>query len=347
MNKDNCKNKHPSFFNSGKLIMKNISFFSLILKIFVTKIDVMRLILIDESLPSYSSFYKTIQGLSDSAVKEYKVRNHKSKYNLKSVFLIQGIRITLLRIYSGKELLIQIEQPTKQLQDILSSLFLKHKVKSSLKYVELAFDFYTETKDQARILLNRMIKTIIQKYNRHESRIEHCQDGNIIFYTVDLDEKGTNPPHFIKLYIRPFQSQNSDKGIIPYSFVRMEISFNKRLLRKYKWTFPLKVEQIHDILTYNLVGFCEFNHPKFRKYILNDKQKYLQKEIETKSGRTIRSFCNVLRDQDMYVIIQFLKSVGITHYRFLDYEVLEEENLLLGRMLFELYGYEEVYCKVG
>lgn len=116
--------------------MENISFLSLIIKKIVTKIDVMRVILIDESLPSYSSFYKTIQGLYDSVVKEYKVRNHKSKYNLKSVFLIQGIRITLLSIYSGKELLIQIEQPTKQLQDVLSALFLKHKVKSFLKYVE-------------------------------------------------------------------------------------------------------------------------------------------------------------------------------------------------------------------
>ena len=320
----------------------NISFFSLILKIFVTKIDVMRLILFDESLPSYSSFYKTIQGLSDSVVKEDKVRNRKSKYNLKSVFKIQGIRITLLRIYSGKQLLIQIEQPTKQLQDILSSLFLKHKVKSSLNYVELAFDFYTETKDQARILLNRMIKTIIQKYNRHESRIEHCQDGNIIFYTVDLDEKGTNPPHFIKLYIRPFQSQNSDKGIIPFPFVRMEISFNKRLLSKYKWTFPLKQEQIHDILTYKLIGFCEFNHPKFRKYILKDKQKHIQSRIKSQFNRTVNSFCNVLQGYYVYEIIKILKKVGITHYRFLDYEVLEEENLLLGRALFELHGYDVV-----
>ena len=300
----------------------------------------MRLILIDESSSSYSSFYKTIQGLSDSVFKEKKVRNHKSKYNKKSVFLIQGIRITLLWIYSGKELLIQIEQPTKQLQDILSALFLKHKIKSFLDYVELAFDFYTENQEQARILLNRMIKTIIQKYNRHESRIEHCQDGNIIFYTVDMDEKGTNPPHFIKLYIRPFQSQNSDKGIIPFPFVRMEISFNKRLLRKFKWIVPLTSNQIRDILTYKLIGFCEFKHNEFRKYILNDKQKYLHKDIETKCKMSVKSFCNALQGYYVYEIVRILKSVGITHYRFLDYEALEDENLLLGRALFELHDYD-------
>ena len=122
----------------------------------------------------------------------------------------------------------------------------------------------------------------------------------------------------------------------------MEISFTQRIFGKYKWTVPLKEEQIRDILTYKLIGFCEFKHNEFRKYILKPKQKHLQKEIETKSGRTIRSFCNVLRDQDVYVIIQFFKSVGLPYSRFLDYEALQDENLLLGRALFELHNYDVV-----
>jgi hypothetical protein len=122
----------------------------------------------------------------------------------------------------------------------------------------------------------------------------------------------------------------------------MEISFRQRQISKFEWTVPLTSNQIRDILTYKLIGFCEFKHKEFRKYILNDKQKYLHKEIETKSGRTIRDFCNVLKDQDMFQIIQFFKSVGLPYSRFLDYDALQDENLLLGRALFELHDYDVV-----
>jgi len=308
------------------------------IKKYVTKIDVIHINLTDESC----SCYKAIQGLSDSEFQEVNVKNSKSKYNWKSKFLIQGRRITLLRINSGKEVHLNIEQPTRQLQDILLSLFLKHKAKYILNYVELAFDFYTETKDEARILQNSMIKTLIHKNNRHECEIKEYEDGSRIFYSAKLKKDEPLPSKLTKLYIRPFASQKTDKGVIPYPFVRMEESLRQRQISKFEWTVPLTSNQIRDILTYKLIGFCEFKHKEFRKYILKDKQKYLQKEIETKSGRTIRDFCNVLMDQDMYVIIQFFKSVGLPYSRFLDYDALQDENLLLGRALFELHDYDVV-----
>jgi hypothetical protein len=50
----------------------------------------------------------------------------------------------------------------------------------------------------------------------------------------------------------------------------------------------------------------------------------------------------VLKDQDMFQIIQFFKSVGLPYSRFLDYDALQDENLLLGRALFELHDYDVV-----
>ena len=287
----------------------------------------------DESCSCYKSLFK-LAGIIPKPQKPYNTKRFCFGKNI----LIQGNKLLLKRTKEGKELYLNLLQPTTYIQEFLNPVFKKHHVNPIPSCCEVTFDFYPKNKEQAKILQDEMIQHIIQTYQRGYCHIVVGDDGSISFYTVDRRGRtGTRESIFAKIYIRPFNDEKSSKGINNKSFVRLEITLNRPMLRKLKWKYPITPNSILNLDIMKLIKFVDFKLSKFESFINKPERTNLKRKIECYLDDTDRSLKN-LHEYPVYEIINILKTVGIKNYhRFIENK---PDNILLQESLKQLKGYD-------
>ena len=198
-----------------------------------------------------------------------------------------------------------------------------------------------KNREEAVILLKKMIQHIILTYQHGNCYIKEGKDGSITFYTQDIrGKKKSRKSKFAKIYIRPFDNQSSSKGINDNPFVRLEITLNRPILERLKWEYPITLNQILKLDIMKLIKFVDFKHSKFESYL--SKRTNLKRRIEYHLNKTGKSLKN-LNEYPVYEIIEILKTVGLTNYnRFIENK---PENLLLQESLKQLKGYDMMRIK--
>jgi hypothetical protein len=262
----------------------------------------------------------------------------KSRYCYSNKLLIQGNKLLLQRTKEGKELLLSLLQPTTFIQEFLNPVFKKHLVTPILSCFELTFDFYMKNKEEAKILLKKMIQHIILTYQHGNCHIVVGDDGSTTFYTQDIrGKKKSRKSKFAKIYIRPFDNQSSSKGINENPFVRLEITLNSAILKRLEWEYPITLNSILKLDIMKLIKFVDFNYSKFESFINKPERTNLKRRIEYHLNKTGRSLKN-LNEYPVYEIINILKTVEVPHYGFL--LPLNHENNVLQESLKQLKGYD-------
>jgi hypothetical protein len=292
----------------------------------------------DESCSCYKSLFK-LAGINP----DNKMKYPKSRYCYSNKLLIQGNKLLLKRTKESKELYLNLLQPTTYIQIILLSLFLKHLVTPILSCFELSFDFYMKNREEAVILLKKMIQHIILTYQHGNCYIKEGKDGSITFYTQDIrGKKKSRKSKFAKIYIRPFDNQSSSKGINDNPFVRLEITLNQPILKRLEWEYPITLNSILKLDIMKLIKFVDFNYSKFESFLDKPERTNLKRRIEYHLNKTGKSLKN-LNEYPVYEIIEILKTVELKNYnRFIENK---PENLLLQESLKKLKGYDMMRIK--
>ena len=325
-------------------MLNNRSLFGINVVLLNPNVDKISLSLFDPSSSCHEDIYKQADKYPD----EKDIDKKNPYYDKKSNFMIDGKRVFLKRNTITLDLSLVLCQPTKELQDILNKIFKKHTtIRPCLNGFELAFDHYVNSRDEAVLLQKKMIHQIIQTYQHGIIKPEvNPKDSSITFYTTEIvkGKKRKRRSKFGKVYIRPFEGQKSDKGILPLFFVRLELTFNRSILKdKLRWGFPISQEAIRDLSIYKYIRFCGYNFKKFEKFIVKSKPNIISKklEIETRSGLSIKNYCRKIRKEPMYEILQFQKTIpDLGHHRFIDDLFCADENLLLQEAVYEMQGYD-------
>lgn len=306
--------------------MKTIPFLGHNVKEIIVSVDKTEYFLFDKT----KSLYKSIQSLSGSIITEIPVDRIKypnSRYDFVSEFLINGHEILMLRTSKGKEVQLNLLQPSFQLQELLSSVFKKHNVKPILSSSEITFDLYSEieTKEENIILGKDIKKSLIQPYNRHKSFVYLGESGSETLYTVDKrNKKGLRESKSAKSYLRnTYDNQKDDKGIKGKPFARIELTLNRAIMKKSGWACPITSDQILKLQVNKYMKFVKFNYPEFETDILNPERSYDRSLLERKMRRKIKR----LKTYPVYKVIEILKSVGIPHYKYI-LPLNHEDNVL-------------------
>jgi hypothetical protein len=288
------------------------------------------------------SLYKSLFKLAGITPKDQNPDTTK-RFCFGNKLLIQGKKLLLKRTKEGKELYLNLLQPTTYIQEFLNPVFKKHHVIPIPSCFELTTDFYTKNREKAVILQDEMIQHIIQTYQHGYCHIVVGKDGSITFYTQDIrGKKKSRKSKFAKIYIRPFDNQSSSKGINDNPFVRLEITLNRPILERLEWQYPITLNQILNLDIMKLIKFVDFNHFKFVSYLDKPERTNLKRRIEYHLNKTGKSLKN-LNEYPVYEIIEILKTVGIKNYnRFIENK---PENLLLQESLKKLKGYDMMRIK--
>ena len=248
----------------GKSLMKtNLVFLKQKVNEIHVSIDKISIFASDKSKSLHKSLFK-LAGITPKPQNPDTTRRHCFGNKL----LIQGKELLLKRTKESKELYLNLLQPTTYIQIILLSLFLKHLVTPILSCFELTFDFYMKNREEAVILLKKMIQHIILTYQHGNCFIREGKDGSFTFYLQDI--RGRNKSRkskFAKIYIRPFDNQSSSKGINENPFVRLEITLNSAILKRLEWEYPITLNSILKLDIMKLIKFVDFNHSKFESFI--------------------------------------------------------------------------------
>ena len=276
-----------------------------------------------------------ILSLSDTEPKE----SFLNKYFKKIYILnIKGFKIELLSTFNNSELYLILLQPTTGLQIYLKSIIDQFEIIDLIvSCLELSFDFYHPDEDIVFLIRDRIQKYLYHPYKRKDSFQYPIEEEEFYSFYSTRGKTGK----MIKVYIRPFKGQDSNKGLLPFNMARIELTLFRSIIKNLEIPFPVLPENILSLNLQKYIKFCSFDYEKFNRFILNPKRKKdpRRKEIEKQSGLTIKKYCKLIEGQNLLNILEFLKKIeGLQYHGYLI--PMENENSILKEALAKKQGYD-------
>ena len=304
-----------------------------------TLIDKVVLTFID----STTSFKNAILSMADSnQIEQFdpKEKYFKNGYNIK----MHCFRVALKSTPCDRGLSLILYQPTTGFQCFMNSVFKSYRLVPIFSYADLTWDSYHPEKEQIILLKQRYDDHVFHPRQRKDSRIKENDiedDFDTLYSTSGKVSKKFDE------YIRPFEGQHYNKGLLPFYFVRMELKLYRPNIRKLEWSFPILPEVIKNLLLLDYIRFYDFNYERFNKSMLFLKRKNdpswnkfvsLMKELEKKNYMRINDCCKSFEKLYLMKKIETLRKSGIDYDRFLS--PMENENNIFKEALQRKQGYD-------